>query len=52
MPKRRIAYVGSSDQQAFLKELHLDPLVSDFRTIPQLAEELWEVNEPYFQPAK
>lgn len=40
------------DKKAFLKALHLDPLVHDFDTIPQLAEELWEVNKPYFRPRR
>ena len=35
------------DKKAFLQALHLDPLVSDFRTVPELAEELWAINEPH-----
>ncbi|MFH1022748.1 MAG: hypothetical protein V1809_05115 [Planctomycetota bacterium] len=40
------------DRAAFLQALHLDPLVSDFRTIPDLARDLWNVNRPYFKPVK
>lgn len=40
------------DKKAFLKALHLDPLVYDFDTIPEMAEELWEVNRPFFKPQK
>lgn len=40
------------DKEAFLQALHLDPLVSDFRTIPEMADELWAVNEPYIEPVK
>jgi len=40
------------DKSLFLKALHLDPLISDFYTIPQLADELWDINTPYFTPQK
>jgi len=40
------------DKKAFLQALHLDPLVSDFRTIPDLADALWEINEPLMTPVK
>ncbi len=40
------------DKEAFLEALTLDPLVHDFRSIPQLAEELWSVNLPYMKPVK
>jgi alpha-galactosidase/6-phospho-beta-glucosidase family protein len=40
------------DKQAFLEALHLDPLVIDFRHIPEIAKELWAVNEPYFEAKK
>jgi alpha-galactosidase len=40
------------DKKAFVEAITLDPLVSDFRTVPQLAEELWAVNEPLMTPRK
>ena len=43
---------AEKDERAFLEALHLDPLVSDFRTIPDLAKELWAVNKPWMKPVK
>jgi alpha-galactosidase len=40
------------DKRAFLEALHLDPLVTDFRSIPEMADELWVLNEPYMTPVK
>jgi alpha-galactosidase/6-phospho-beta-glucosidase family protein len=40
------------DFAAFQEALTLDPLVSDFRSIPKLAKALWDVNVPYRKPAK
>jgi alpha-galactosidase/6-phospho-beta-glucosidase family protein len=40
------------DKDAFLQALHLDPLVSDFRSIPRMAEELWAANDPHIEPVK
>ncbi len=40
------------DFAAFQEALTLDPLVSDFRTIPALAKSLWRINEPYANPVK
>lgn len=40
------------DRKAFLQALHLDPLISDFRSIPQLADALWAINEPLMTPVK
>lgn len=37
---------------AFLEAITLDPLVSDFRTIPALAKALWRLNQPYVKPVK
>lgn len=41
-----------SDQRAFQEALTLDPLVSNFQTIPDLARELWAANKPFFKPVK
>ena len=38
---------AENDFDAFVEALTLDPLVSDFRTIPALAKDLWEANKPY-----
>ena len=40
------------DFAAFQEALTLDPLVSDFRSIPTLAKELWEVNRRWWKPVK
>lgn len=40
------------DFKAFQEALTLDPLVSDFRTIPALAKALWDVNLPLIKPVK
>lgn len=40
------------DKKAFLEALHLDPLIADFKTIPQLADDLWAANDPYITPLK
>ncbi len=40
------------DKRAFEEALALDPLVTDFRTIPNLARELWDLNKPFFKPVK
>jgi len=40
------------DFKAFQEAITLDPLVSDFRTIPALAKALWKVNEPLRKPVK
>jgi 6-phospho-beta-glucosidase len=40
------------DPRAFEEALTLDPLVSNFKTIPNLAKELWATNKPFFKPRK
>ena len=40
------------DFAAFQEAITLDPLVSDFRTLPALAKELWRINQPYVKPVK
>jgi alpha-galactosidase len=40
------------DFTAFQEALTLDPLVTDFRSIPKLAKALWDVNVPYRKPVK
>jgi len=40
------------DFDAFQEALTLDPLVSDFRTIPTLAKELWTLNRRWWNPVK
>lgn len=40
------------DFAVFQEALTLDPLVSDFRTIPALARELWNVNQQWRRPVK
>jgi alpha-galactosidase/6-phospho-beta-glucosidase family protein len=40
------------DRKAFASALHLDPLIGDFARLPQLADELWAVNEPLMAPVR
>ena len=40
------------DFNAFQEAITLDPLVSDFSTIPALAKALWKLNEPLRKPVK
>ncbi|MEI8241730.1 MAG: hypothetical protein WCI17_00535 [bacterium] len=40
------------DFAAFQKAITLDPLVSDFRTIPALAKALWRLNRPFVKPVR
>lgn len=40
------------DLKAFEMALTIDPLVGNFKSIPNLAEELWKVNKLFFKPVK
>ena len=40
------------DFAAFQEAITLDPLVSDFRTIPSLAKALWRLNQPHVKPVR
>lgn len=40
------------DKQSFVRALHLDPLMSDYPGLPDLAEELWLINEPWAKPQR
>ncbi|MEI8242519.1 MAG: hypothetical protein WCI17_04570 [bacterium] len=40
------------DFTAFQEAITLDPLVSDFHTIPKLAQELWDANRKWWKPVK
>jgi alpha-galactosidase len=41
---------AEQDRQAFLEALLLDPLLQEFHSVEELADKLWQVNEPYFEP--
>jgi len=40
------------DKKAFMQALLLDPLMHNFDTVKELAEELWEVSRPFFKPQR
>ena len=40
------------DREAFIQAIHLDPLLHDFDTATDLAEELWEAGRPHFRPRR